>query len=74
MERIPGADLLSEDSPVAHYGVFSIVNHMANNPELVDFMATSTACRPSRSCSSKNYRTPGIAETSIRTSRSGTSM
>src|SRR6201985_2394150 len=26
VERIPGADLIAEESPVAHYGVFSILN------------------------------------------------
>ena len=60
--RIPGADLLSEDSPVAHYGVFSIVNHMANNPVLVDFMGDIDRLQTEPRLALRNYRTPGVAD------------
>ena len=35
VERVPGADLIAEESPVAHYGVFSIINHRKNDPKFV---------------------------------------
>jgi len=63
VERIPGADLLSEDSPVAHYGVFSILNHMEKNPVLVDFMADVARLQSEPRFALKNYRVPGVAAT-----------
>ncbi len=38
VDRIPGADLISKESPVAHYAVFSIINHRKNDPKFVAFM------------------------------------
>ena len=35
VDRVPGADLIAEESPVAHYGVFSIINHRKNDPKFV---------------------------------------
>ena len=36
VDNIPGADLISEESPVAPYGVFPIINHRKNDPKFVD--------------------------------------
>ncbi|HME24855.1 MAG TPA: alpha/beta hydrolase [Acetobacteraceae bacterium] len=58
---IPGADLISEESPVAHYGVFSIVNHKARDPEFVSFMNDVTRLDVAQKYAATNYRTPGIA-------------
>src|SRR3954447_22946883 len=38
VDAVPGADLISEESPVAHYGVFSIINHKIHDPNFVSFM------------------------------------
>ena len=35
VDRVPGAQLIAEESPVAHYGVFSIVNHRGVHPRCV---------------------------------------
>ncbi len=61
VERIPGADLISEESPVAHYGVFSIVNHRAHDPKFVAFMNDMTRLDAAQRFVATNYRTPGIA-------------
>ncbi|HEY2621747.1 MAG TPA: alpha/beta hydrolase [Acetobacteraceae bacterium] len=58
---IPGADLISEESPVAHYGVFSIVNHKARDPKFVSFMNDVTRLDVAQKYVAANYRTPRIA-------------
>ncbi len=62
VERTPGADLLSETSPVAHYGVFSIVNHKASDPKLVSFLTDIARQTDPKFLTAKNYVTPGVAE------------
>jgi len=61
VERIPGADLISEESPVAHYGVFSIINHRKNDPKFVAFMDDVAALDRAQKFDDKNYRVPGVA-------------
>ena len=62
VELTPGADLLSETSPVAHYGVFSIVNHKASDPKLVSFLTDISRQTDPSFLVAKNYVTPGVAE------------
>ena len=63
VDRVPGAELISEESPVAHYGVFSIINHKKNDPKFVAFM--NDVDRLDRAEAQpfvdKNYRVPGVA-------------
>lgn len=61
VDRIPGADLISEESPVAHYGVFSIVNHRKNDPKFVSFMEDVDRLDNAQKYADKNYRVPGVA-------------
>ncbi|MDN4999350.1 alpha/beta hydrolase [Bradyrhizobium sp. GCM10027634] len=62
VDRIPGADLIAEESPVAHYGVFSIVNHRKNDPKFVAFMDDVASLDRAQKFVDKNYRVPGVAE------------
>jgi homoserine O-acetyltransferase len=59
--RIPGAELISESSPVAHYGVFSILNHVATNPQFVAFMNDVSRLDRAQKFVAKNFRTSGVA-------------
>jgi len=62
VERIPGADLISEESPVAHYGVFSIINHRKNDPKFVAFMNdVDRLDKAAQGFVDRNYRVPGVA-------------
>jgi len=61
VEKIPGADLIAEESPVAHYGVFSIVNHRKNDPKFVSFMEDVDRLDNAQKYVDKNYRVPGVA-------------
>jgi pimeloyl-ACP methyl ester carboxylesterase len=61
VERVPGGELLAEESPIAHYGVFSIVNHMTRNPKFVAFMNDVTRLDEAQKFVAANYRTPGVA-------------
>src|SRR6516225_9280497 len=61
VDRIPGADLISEESPVAHYGVFSIINHQKNNPQFVVFTEDVDRLDKAQQYVDKNYRVPGVA-------------
>lgn len=69
VERIPGAELISEESPVAHYGVFSIINHRKNDPKFVSFMEDVASLDRAQQFVDKDYRVPGVA-TNIDPSRS----
>ena len=62
VERIPGADLIAEESPVAHYGVFSIVNHRSDDPKFAAFMNDVDKLNAAQLFVAANYRTPGVAE------------
>jgi homoserine acetyltransferase len=61
VDRIPGADLIAEESPVAHYGVFSIINHRKNDPKFVAFMDDVASLDRAQQFVDKNYSVPGVA-------------
>ncbi|WP_050404498.1 alpha/beta hydrolase [Bradyrhizobium embrapense] len=61
VENIPGADLIAEESPVAHYGVFSIINGHKNDPKFVSFMDDVASLDKAQQFVDKNFRTPGVA-------------
>ena len=61
VEKIPGADLISEESPVAHYGVFPIINHRKNDPKFVEFMNDVDRLDRAQQFADKNFRVPGVA-------------
>ena len=62
VDRVPGAQLIAEESPVAHYGVFSIVNNRKNDPKFVAFMDDVASLDRAQKFVDKNYRVPGVAE------------
>src|SRR6185437_11507764 len=62
VDRVPGAQLIAEESPVAHYGVFSIINHRKNDPKFVAFMDDVASLDREQKYVDKNYRVPGVAE------------
>ena len=61
VDRIPGADLIAEESPVAHYGVFSIINHKIHDPKFVSFLEDVARLDNDQQFVAKNYRVPGVA-------------
>ena len=61
VERVPGADLIAEESPVAHYGVFPIINHRKNDPKFVAFMDDVASLDRAQQFDDKNFRVPGVA-------------
>ena len=61
VDRIPGADLIAEESPVAHYGVFSIINHKVHDPKFVSFLEDVARLDNDQQFVAKNYRVPGVA-------------
>jgi pimeloyl-ACP methyl ester carboxylesterase len=63
VERVPGADLIEEESPVAHYGVFPIINNRKNDPKFVAFMDDVASLDRGQKFDDKNYRVPGVAKT-----------
>lgn len=67
VDQIPGADLIAEESPVAHYGVFSIINHRKNDPKFVAFMDDVASLDRAQQFVDKNFRVPGVAENIDRT-------
>ncbi|APO54486.1 homoserine O-acetyltransferase [Bradyrhizobium diazoefficiens] len=62
VDRVPGADLIAQESPVAHYGVFPIINQRKNDPKFVAFMDDVAALDRAQKFVDKNYRVPGVAE------------
>ncbi|MGM4919493.1 alpha/beta hydrolase [Tardiphaga sp. 813_E8_N1_3] len=62
VDRVPGADLVSEESPVAHYGVFPIINNRKNDPKFVAFMDDVASLDRAQQFVDKNYRIPRVAE------------
>jgi len=61
VDRVPGAQIIAEESPVAHYGVFSIINHRKNDPKFVAFMDDVASLDRAQKFVDKNYRVPGVA-------------
>lgn len=62
VDRVPGAQIIAEESPVAHYGVFSIINHRKNDPKFVAFMDDVANLDRAQKYVDKNHRVPGVAE------------
>jgi hypothetical protein len=62
VDQIPGADLISEESPVAHYGVFSIINHRKNDPRFTAFMEDVDRLDRAKQYVDKNFHVPGVAQ------------
>lgn len=61
VESIPGAGLIAEESPVAHYGVFSIINGHKNDPVFVSFMDDVASLDRAQQFVDANFRVPGVA-------------
>lgn len=61
VKRVPGAELVSEPNPLAHYGVFSILNNKAFEPTVVRFLDDVSRSTRNARMVAKNYRTPGIS-------------
>jgi homoserine O-acetyltransferase len=61
VDRIPGADLIAEESPVAHYGVFSIINHKVHDPKFASFLEDVARLDKAQQFVARNYRVPGVA-------------
>jgi homoserine O-acetyltransferase len=61
VERVPGADLIEQESPVAHYGVFPIINNRKNDPKFVSFMDDVASLDRAQKYDDKNFRVPGVA-------------
>lgn len=61
VDRVPGAQLIAEESPVAHYGVFPIINHRKNDPKFVAFMDDVASLDRANQFVDKNYHVPGVA-------------
>ena len=62
VERIPGADLIAEEAPVAHYGVFSIINNRKHDRKVRRLPRGRRAPRTSSSSSSRRtIATPRVA-------------
>ena len=62
VDRVPGAQLIAEESPIAHYGVFSIVNHRKSDSKFVAFMDDVASLDRAQQFVDKNYRVPGVAD------------
>ena len=62
VDRVPGAQLIAEESAIAHYGVFSIVNHRKNDPKFVAFMDDVASLDRAQQFVDRNYRVPGVAD------------
>lgn len=61
VDRIPGADLIAEDSPVAHYGVFGIINRRVHDPKLVSFLEDVARLNKQQQFVAKNYSVAAVA-------------
>src|SRR6202008_4003689 len=61
VENVPGAELISEESPVAHYGVFPIINHRKNDQKFVAFMNGVDRLERAQQYEDKNFRVPSVA-------------
>src|SRR4029079_11549402 len=61
VDNVAGADLISEESPVAHYGVFPIITNRKNDPKFVAFMDDVDRLDKAQQYVDKKYRVPGVA-------------
>ncbi len=61
VDRIPGAQLVTLTSPIAHYAVFSALNTEADNVILDTFLRdTGVIADPERTFVAANYRSPRV--------------
>jgi homoserine acetyltransferase len=61
VDKIPGADLIAEESPVAHYGMFSIINNRKHDAKLVAFLEDVARLNKQQQFAAKNYRVAAVA-------------
>jgi len=61
VDKIPRADLIAEESPVAHYGVFSIINNRKHDAKLVAFLEDVARLNKQQQFAAKNYRVAAVA-------------
>lgn len=61
VEKVPGADFVHEKSPVAHYGVFSILKNREFDPTVAAFLSDVSRRTRSQELVAKTYRTPSVA-------------
>jgi homoserine O-acetyltransferase/O-succinyltransferase len=61
VSRIGGGELLQDESPVAHYGVFSILNRKKADTKLVGFLHDVADMDRDYKFDAKNFHTPGVA-------------
>ncbi|WP_408647678.1 alpha/beta hydrolase [Xanthobacter dioxanivorans] len=61
VERVPGADFVHETSPVAHYGVFSILKNREFDPTVAAFLGDVSRLTRNQELTAKSYRTPSVA-------------
>ncbi|MEW6124219.1 MAG: alpha/beta hydrolase [Pseudomonadota bacterium] len=61
VDKIAGADFVHETSPVAHYGVFSILKDKQFDPVVVNFLGDVARLTRNQGLVAKNYVTPGVA-------------
>ena len=62
VDKIPGADLIAEESPVAHYGVFSIINNRKHDAKFVAFLEDVARLNKQQQFVAKNYRVASVAD------------
>ena len=60
VDKIPGADLIAEESPVAHYGVFSIINNRKHDAKFVAFLEDVARLNKQQQFVAKNYRVASV--------------
>ena len=56
VDKVPGADLIAEECPVAHYGVFSIINNRKHDAKFVAFLEDVASLNKHQQFVAKNYR------------------
>lgn len=61
VDLVPGADFVHEKSPVAHYGVFSILKNREFDPTVAGFLSDVSRLTRDRDLVAKTYRTPSVA-------------
>lgn len=62
VEAVAGADFVHQPSPVAHYGVFSILKKNEFSPTVVSFLDDVARVTRNQALVATNYRTPGVAD------------
>ncbi|QTL04974.1 alpha/beta hydrolase [Aquabacter sp. L1I39] len=60
--RVPGADFVHEPSPVAHYGVFSILKNKQFDPTVNGFLGDVARLTRNQALTATTYTTPSVAK------------